>query len=200
MSRILPRLNVLPGRGRAAILRPIHDLGATPLGGVLTGGTQRSRCVHCRAEIAVPDSYAHADHIKCGSCGTKHKVSRGETLRLVLADVAPLREALADNVRLVERLEDEIQGARRSLGIGVNGLGIGVLYAIVQVGVNDVAISRDLAWQSLGIAVAVGVGLELANHLFLAKRQRIQRLTADLQEAREAGRHLQKVIREAGRL
>lgn len=166
----------------------------------MTNGSQRGRCVHCRAEISVPDAYAHGDHIKCGSCGTKHKVSRGETLRLVLADVAPLREALADNVRLVERLEDEIRGARRSLGIGINGLGIGVLYAIVQVGVNDTPISRSLGWEAFGIALAVGIGLELANHLFLAKRQRIQRLSADLQEARDAGRHLQKVIREAGRV
>jgi hypothetical protein len=166
----------------------------------VSGASQRGRCVHCRADVAVPDSYAHGDHIKCGNCGTKHKVSRGETLRLVLADVAPLREALADNVRLVERLEDEIRGAQRSLGIGVNGFGIGVLYAIVQIGVNGTQVSMDLLWQSLGIAVLVGVGLELANHLFLAKRQRIQRLSADLQEAREAGRHLQKVIREAGRL
>ena len=148
----------------------------------------------------MPDSYTHGDHIKCGSCGTKHKVSRGDTLRLVLADVAPLREALADNVRMVERLEDEIRGAQRSLGIGVNGLGIGVLYAIVQIGVNGTQVSYELAWQSLGIAVVVGVGLEFANHMFLAKRQRIQRLSADLQEAREAGRHLQKVIREASRL
>jgi hypothetical protein len=166
----------------------------------VTSGTQRARCVHCRADVVVPDSYAHGDHIKCGNCGTQHKVNRGETLRLVLADVTPLREALADNVRMIERLEDEIQGARRSLGIGVNGFGIGVLYAIVQVGVNETPISSELAWESLGIAVLVGAGLELANYLFLAKRQRIQRLSADLQEAREAGRHLQKVIREAGRL
>jgi hypothetical protein len=174
-------------------------LEAFQSGGAVTNGTQKARCVHCRAEVAVPDSYAHGDHIKCGSCGTKHKVSRGEMLRIVLADVAPLREALADNVRLIERLEDEIQGARRSLGIGVNGIGIGVLYAIVQVGLNERLISSGLAWESAAIAVLVGVGLELANHLFLAKRQRIQRLSADLKEARDAGRHLQKVIREAGR-
>jgi DNA-directed RNA polymerase subunit RPC12/RpoP len=166
----------------------------------MTSGTQKARCIHCRAEVAVPDSYAHGDHIKCGSCGTKHKVSRGDTLRIVLADVGPLREALADNIRLVERLEDEIQGARRSLGIGVNGLGIGVLYAIVQIGLNERPISRELGWEAIGIAVLVGIGLELANHLFLAKRQRIQRLSADLKEARNAGRHLQKVIREAGRV
>jgi len=75
-----------------------------------------------------------------------------------------------------------------------------VLYAIVQIGLNERPISRELGWEALGIAVLVGIGLELANHLFLAKRQRIQRLSADLKEARDAGRHLQKVIREAGRL
>jgi hypothetical protein len=166
----------------------------------MTNGVQKVRCVHCRTEVAVPDSYAHGDHIKCGTCGTKHKVSRGEVLRLVLADVTPLREALRENERMVERLEDEIRGARRSLGIGINGLGIGVLYAIVQVGVNDAMITTRLAWKSLGIALLVGVGLELANHLFLAKRQRIHRLSEELRETRESGRQLQKVIREAGRL
>ena len=166
----------------------------------MTNGVQKARCVHCRTEINIPDSYAHGDHIKCGTCGTKHKVSRGEILRLVLADVTPLREALRENERMVERLEDEIAGARRSLGIGVNGLGIGVLYAIVQVGLNEASIDKQLLWSSLGIAVLVGVGLELANHLFLAKRQRIHRLTEELHEARESGRQLQKVIREAGRM
>lgn len=166
----------------------------------MTNGTQSARCVHCRAEITIPDSYAHGDHVKCGTCGTKHKVSRGEVLRLVLADIAPLRDALLENERMVERLEDEIRGARRSLGIGVNGLGIGVLYAIVQIGLNEATINAELAWKSLGVALLVGIGLELANHLFLAKRQRIHRLSEELQAARENGRRLQKVIREAGRL
>jgi hypothetical protein len=166
----------------------------------VTNGVQKARCVHCRTDVSVPDSYAHGDHIKCGTCGTKHKVGRGETLRLVLADVTPLRDALRDNARMVERLEDEIRGARRSLGIGINGLGIGVLYAIVQVGVNEAPLSWSLAWASLGVALVVGIGLEMANHLFLAKRQRIRRLSEELHEAREAGRQLQKVIREAGRL
>jgi len=166
----------------------------------VTNGTQKARCVHCRSEVSVPDSYAHGDHIKCGACGTKHKVSRGEVMRLVLADVTPLREALQENQRMAERLEDEIRGARRSLGIGVNGLGIGVLYVLVQVGLNDATLGAELAWKALGIAAAVGIMLELANHLFLAKRQKIQRLSLELQETREAGRHLQKVIREAGRL
>jgi hypothetical protein len=166
----------------------------------VSNGTQKARCVHCRAEVAVPDAYAHGDHIKCGSCGTKHKVSRGETLRLVLADVGPLRDALRENQRMAERLEDEIRGARRSLGIGINGLGIGVLYALVQIGVNEQQVSKELFWKALGIALLVGILLELANHLFLAKRQKISRLTTELHETREAGRNLQKVIREAGRL
>ena len=64
--------------------------------------TERARCVHCRSDITVPPSYAHGDHIKCGTCATKHKVVRGDVLRLVIADVAPLREALFDNRRQIE--------------------------------------------------------------------------------------------------
>ena len=45
---------------------------------------------------------------------------------------------------------------------------------------NDAAITTRLAWESLGIAVLVGLGLELPNHLFLAKRQRIHRLSDEL--------------------
>jgi hypothetical protein len=73
---------------------------------------QRARCVHCRAMVTVPDSYQHGDHIKCGGCGTQHKVARGEVLRLVLADLAPLRESLSSNEILVDRLESEMRDAR----------------------------------------------------------------------------------------
>lgn len=163
-------------------------------------GTDRARCVHCRTDVFVPDTYAHGDHIKCGTCGTQHKVSRGEVLRLVIADAGPLKEALRENQRMIERLEDELRGAGRSLGIGVNGLGVGVLYMLVQVALNEQLWSWGLAIRAGAIALATGVGLELANHFFLAKRQRMRRLSAELDEAREAGRHLQKTIREAGRL
>ena len=37
-------------------------------------GAQKARCVHCREDVTVPDHYAHGDHVKCGACGTKHKV------------------------------------------------------------------------------------------------------------------------------
>jgi hypothetical protein len=162
--------------------------------------SQSARCIHCRSEVAVPDAYAHGDHIKCGSCGTKHKVSRGEILRLVLADTAPVREALQANEALVERIEDELLGARRSFGIGVNGLGVGVAYFLYQVAFHERQIGTDLAWQAAGVGLFAGVVLELVNFLFLAKRQRIRRLSTDLDEAEEEGRRLQKLLRDSDRM
>jgi hypothetical protein len=162
--------------------------------------SQNARCVHCRSEIAVPDVYSHGDHIKCGSCGTNHKVVRGDRLRLVLADPAPVREALQANEAMVERIEDELQGARASFGIGVNGLGIGVLYALAQIALEERTPSRELLMEALGVALLVGFLLELANFLFLAKRQKIRRLTADLDEAREESKRLEKILRDAGQV
>jgi hypothetical protein len=162
--------------------------------------TQTAHCVHCRSDISVPTSYSHGDHIKCGTCGTKHKVVRGDVLRLVIADAAPLREMLYENERLVERLEDELVGARRSFGIGVNGLGVGVAYFLYQVGLREQAMSMPLVWEAVGVAIVSGALLEAANWFFLAKRQRISRLSHELDEARESGRHLAKIIREASRV
>jgi predicted RNA-binding Zn-ribbon protein involved in translation (DUF1610 family) len=114
-------------------------------------GASKARCVSCREEIAVGDRYAHGDHIKCGVCGTKHKVVRGDRLRLVIADVGPLRDVLAQNERLVERLEAELAHARASLGIGANGIGIGVAYALYQMGINQAPISKGLLWTSIAV-------------------------------------------------
>jgi len=146
------------------------------------GGGGKARCVHCREEISIADHYAHADHIKCGVCGTKHKVVRGDRLRLVLADVGPLRDTLAQNERMVERLEAELARARASLGIGVNGIGIGLIYALYQVGLAGAPIDKALLWASLGIAVFSGVVLEAANWSFLAKRSSMMRLGHELDE------------------
>jgi hypothetical protein len=41
--------------------------------------------------------------------------------------------------------------------------------------------------------------LELTNHFFLAKRQKIARLNAELHDARAEGRQLQQKLREASR-
>src|SRR3990172_4114740 len=159
-----------------------------------------ARCVHCRTGVDVPATYAQGDHIKCGTCGTKHKVVRGDVLRLVLADVGPLKDALRENERLVERLEDELRGARQSFGIGANGLGVALVYALWQGALNEQTWSRGLVYEALAIAVVVGLALELGNHFFFAKRHKIVRLNGEIEEARGSGRQLKKVIRESGRV
>jgi hypothetical protein len=164
--------------------------------------TQTARCVNCRSDIAVPASYAHGDQVKCGTCDTRHKVQRderGQLLRLVIADVGPLRDAVQANRALVSRLEADLAAARHSFGIGVNGLGLGVLYVMAQVGLEDKPLSQALALQALGVAIASGALLELTNHFFLAKRQKISRLNAELHDARAEGRQLQQKLREASR-
>jgi hypothetical protein len=163
-------------------------------------GVQKSRCAHCRSDISVPESYHHGDHIKCGSCGMRHKVSRGDVLRLVIADLGPLRDALLHNKTLTERLEAELRHARGSFGVGVNGLGIGVIYAILQIVRDDRTIDTSLATETVVVAVLSGLLLEAANFFFLAKRQRLRRLGEEIDEARTEGRALQQKIRDASRV
>lgn len=162
----------------------------------------RGRCVHCRAEILVPDTYHHGDHVKCGQCGTRHKVTRGERegVRLVLADIGPLRDALHANQSMIGRLEDELRGARHSVGLGANGLGIGVAYLIWQVALKDMPFSTDLIWRSVMVGVASGLALELLNYVALAKRKQIRRISGELDAAHAEGRALQQKIREASRV
>lgn len=162
----------------------------------------KGRCVHCRADILVPDTYHHGDHVKCGQCGTRHKVSRSERdgVRLVLADIGPLRDALEANEHMVGRLEDELRGARHSIGLGANGLGIAVVYLIWQVALKDTPMSAGLIWQAVMVGVAAGIALELLNYVALAKRKAITRLSQELDEAREESRALQQKIREASRV
>jgi hypothetical protein len=160
----------------------------------------RARCVNCHEEVAVDQRYAHGDHIKCGTCGTEHKVVRGDRLRLVLADVGPLREALSQNQQLVNRLEAELAHARGSFGIGANGFGIGVIFALYQVGWKGEPIDAALLGNAIGIAIITGLLLELANWSFLAKRQAMIRIAAELQEARGEGARLRQLIRDSTRL
>lgn len=166
----------------------------------MESASQKVRCVNCRTDISVPSTYAHGDHIKCGSCGMKHKVVRGDVLRLVLADAAPLRESLHSNQQLIERLEAELYAARASFGIGINGVGIGVAYLLWQVGLEGRMLAQNLFIEAVGVAVASGVALELANYLFLAKRQKMRRLANEIAEARQDGRALEQKIREASRV
>jgi len=157
--------------------------------------------VECRTEIAVPTSYAQGDHVKCSTCGTRHKVSRsGESVRLVLADVGPLKDALQANEMQQSRLEAELRAARASFGIGVNGIGLSVAYAIWQVGFKDRPIALDLLWEVIGVAVLCGVLLEMANYLFLAKRKVMSRLSEELEDLETEASALKQKIREASRV
>ncbi|HVO13007.1 MAG TPA: hypothetical protein VMX54_19865 [Vicinamibacteria bacterium] len=163
-------------------------------------GSATARCVHCRGDIDVPDHYAHGDHIKCGACGTNHKVVRGDRLRLVLADLGPVKEALEQNQQMVRRLEAELADARGSFGIGANGLGIAVAYAVYQVALEGAHLAAPLLWSCILVAVVSGLLLEGANWAFLAKRQRITRLTGELEEARREASRLRQRLREAARV
>lgn len=163
-------------------------------------GTARARCVHCKVEISVPDRYTHGDHIKCGACGTKHKVVRGDRLRLILADVGPVRDALAQNEQLTTRLEAELAHARGSFGIGANGFGIALIYALYEVGVRGEPIGRGLLWEIVGVALVSGIALELTNWAFLAKRHRMTVLAGELEEARAEASRLRAILREATRV
>ena len=161
---------------------------------------ETARCMDCREAIAVPPTYAHGDHIACGTCGTKHKVVRGDKLRLVLADVAPLREALAQNQQTENRIRAELAHARASFGIGANGIGLGVIFAIYQVGWKGEPWSMNLLWNAIGIAIITGLLLEAANWAFLAKRQAMTRLSEELEENQQEARRLRQKIRDATRV
>jgi len=161
---------------------------------------QNGRCVNCRSDVSVPDTYAHGDHIKCAACGTRHKVQRGENLRLVLADVAPIKDALRANDQLIARLEDDFRTTRRSLGIGANGLAFGLAYLAWQIFYEGQLWNIGLVLSGVGIAAVAGLVLELANYLFLGKRARLSRIAAEIREAEEEGRRLQQRIRDAGRV
>lgn len=162
-------------------------------------GAATARCVHCREEISVPAQYAHGDHIVCGACKTNHKVVRGDRLRLVLADVTPLREALQQNQQLINRLEAELAHARGSFGIGANGIGIAVAFAVYQVGWKDVQLSLNLLWNAVGVAIVSGLLLEAANWAFLAKRSAITRLSQEIAEVQSESHRIRQQIRDATR-
>jgi hypothetical protein len=161
--------------------------------------SESARCVNCRSEVSVPPSYAHGDHIKCATCGTQHKVQRGNVTRLVLADAGPIRESLRETQHRIATLEGALRSARHSVGLGVNGLGLGLIYILYQVGRNDVSWSQDLLWTAGGIALGSGLVLEVCNYLFLAKRKAITQLSGEIAQLRSDARTLQQKIRDATR-
>ncbi len=159
--------------------------------------TPSSRCMECQAEITVPDSYADGDQIKCRVCGTPLKVRRGPPLRLVLADVEPVRTQIRATQENVARLERALRKARGSVGIGVNGLAVAVAYVAWQIAFKDELISTGLILSAVAWAVVAGVALEAANFFFLAKRREMDRLTDEIAQLKQEGYALNRKLREA---
>jgi hypothetical protein len=158
-----------------------------------------ARCAGCPAEVNVPDSYAHGDIIRCGICGTSLRVVRGDRLRLVPSDLAPLKSALDDLAARRERLEDELQGARGRLGIGVHGLYVGLAYVLYQIAFNEHVWSVGLFASAFGIAAVSAIVLEVLNFLFMAKRIRIERLSSEIEELQQEETAARHRLREATR-
>jgi polyhydroxyalkanoate synthesis regulator phasin len=161
--------------------------------------TQTARCLNCRGEVQVPNTFADGDTIECGTCGVSLKVQRaGGGLRLVIADVTPLRDEMRSTQQRIRALESDLSRARASFGIGANGLGLGLLYVIAQVGLEEKQISAELIRTAVAVAAASGIGLELANYLFLAKRREMSRLSGEIAQLQSEVNQIQSKIRESG--
>lgn len=160
---------------------------------------RNARCANCRSEVPVSDSYADGSQINCGSCSVLLRIVRTDGLRLVMADPMALQEALRQLRMDIARANRELQAARASWGIGVNGFGIGVLYVVAKVALEQRHVNQGLLLEAVAVSVVVGVLLELANYLFLAKRQAISSLTEQLRLATVEQRELERKIRESSR-
>jgi hypothetical protein len=161
--------------------------------------SRNARCLNCRSDVPVPDSYADGSQITCGACSVPLRIIRTGGLRLVIADVGPFREMLKERKVLVTETTRDLQKARASWGIGVNGLGVGVLYVVARIALEDRILDQGLIIEAVVISIVVGVVLEVANTLFLSKRQAVTRLTLQLQEALADQKDIERKIRESSR-
>jgi DNA-directed RNA polymerase subunit RPC12/RpoP len=160
---------------------------------------QIARCLNCRSEVSVPDSYADDAQIACGHCAVQLRIMRRDGLRLVIADLIALRETLRASKSFISETKRDLQAARASWGIGVNGFGIGVLYIVARLALEGRELNRGLVLEAMTLAIVVGVLLELANYLFLAKRRTISSLTEQLKRAVADQREIERKVRESSR-
>jgi hypothetical protein len=157
------------------------------------------KCLNCRSEVLVPNTFSDGDTLQCGVCGMGLKVhkSGGGGVKLVISDVGPLRDEMKSTQQRVAALESDLGRARASFGIGVNGLGIGLIYVLAQVMLEGQNISRALILNAATIAVVSGIALELANFFFLAKRREMSRISGEIAEATREINSIQMKIRES---
>ena len=158
-----------------------------------------AKCLNCRSEVMVPNSFTEGDTLQCGVCGMGLKIQKtgGGLVKLVISDVGPLRDEMKSTQQRVASLESDLARARASFGIGINGFGIGVLYVIAQVMLEDKNVSRDLLFTATAIGVVSGLCLELANFFFLAKRREMARLSKEIGEATREINSIQQKIRDS---
>jgi hypothetical protein len=158
-----------------------------------------AKCLNCRSEVMVPNAFTEGDTLQCSVCGMGLKVQKtgGGLVKLVISDVGPLRDEMKSTQQRVSALESDLARARASFGIGINGFGIGVLYVIAQVMLEDKNVSRDLLFNAAAIAIVSGIGLELANFFFLAKRREMARLSKEIAEATREINSIQQKIRDS---
>ena len=161
--------------------------------------SRAARCPNCRSEVVVPESYAEGAQIGCGTCSVQLRIMRAEGLRLVIADPLALRETLRQIKVDIEATKRELQTARASWGIGVNGFGIGLLYVVARMFLEQRRLSQELVVRAIVLSLLVGVLLELANYLFLAKRKAISRLSEQLRRSVADQRETERKIRESSR-
>ena len=161
---------------------------------------QTVRCPICRAQVLVEERDTHGDQIHCDNCHTAFKVVRQEDrVRLVVSDIGPFRDQLREVQQRIKTLETEAAAARASLGIGVNGGLLGLLYVVVKIAWEDSALSQGIIITAVLISLVCGILLELVNLLFLAKRQNMTRLSGEIAEAKRQARQLKQTIRSAQR-
>lgn len=159
-----------------------------------------ARCPSCRDNVEVGGRYAHGDQMQCSNCHAGLKVVRqGNTLRLLIADLAPLREELKALNKRIFDVDRELARARASWGIGINGLGVGVVYVLVKVALEEQAIDRTMIAVAVAISVVVGLVLEGANYLFLAKHRQMSDLSEEIASLRAEAKALQQKIKESSR-
>jgi hypothetical protein len=160
--------------------------------------TRPGKCLNCRAEVQVPNTFAEGEQIDCAVCGIALKILRpGGGLRLVIADLTPFRDDVRAKQKQISELERDLAKARASFGIGANGFGLGVMYVVARVGLEEKPLTSDLIWTGVAIALVTGIALEVANLLFLAKRREMTRLSEEITQAQAELRETQRKIKES---
>jgi hypothetical protein len=156
------------------------------------------KCLNCRAEVLVPNSFADADLIQCGVCRMSLKILRaGGALRLAIADVGPLRDEVKSIELRMRGLETDLARARASFGIGANGFGLAVVYVVYQIAFQNRNLSKGLMMSAIAIAIGTGLLLEFLNFFFLAKRREMSRLSDEIDQANADIRERQAKIRDS---